>query len=568
MRILKHGLVSGCLALACSLMLGCGSGAAESGAEAYAVVASSSSSSGSSTTGTVSPQTSAPPATAQAKVTVQGAVTYDRVPFGTRSFSGLDYASTQALPVRGVTVQALAQDGSVVGFSATDEFGQFQIAVAENAEIKIRVLAELLGQTNAAWDVQVKDNTQGNALYVLDGSYAPVGTQPVQTRNLHAASGWDGQAYTAPRAAGPFAILDSVYDAITTVVDADPSVVLPPLSIYWSVNNIAISGDASAGAIGTSYYSSYGPSIYLLGAANNDSDEYDRAVIQHEFGHYLEHQLARTESIGGSHSVYSKLDMRVAFGEAWGNAFAAMASGDAVYRDSLGAAQSLGFSIDVERKTGDNGWFSEASIQAILYDLVDGENDDNLSFGFASVYRTLLSNTYLDFAGFSSIYAFISAFKQQHPTDAAEIDTLVQSFNIYGSGWWGEGETNDAGSAVTLPVYHRLYAGQQLNLCSDSDYQKYNGVDVRRYVRVHVDSAAEYTFEATRSHGGLSATNPQLRLYSKGMIIASATGSTLNRETLRRQLPVGEYVVELYEQANAQLTTSTGGLACFNLAMN
>ena len=37
------------------------------------------------------------------------------------------------------------------------------------------------------------------------------------TRDLHAASGWGGSSYTSARDAAPFAILDTVYDAMQFV---------------------------------------------------------------------------------------------------------------------------------------------------------------------------------------------------------------------------------------------------------------------------------------------------------------------------------------------------------------
>ena len=59
------------------------------------------------------------------------------------------------------------------------------------------------------WDVKVTGNTQGNALYVLQGDLASSETG-ASTRNLNAASGWvvpqGGSAgrYANTRAAGPF----------------------------------------------------------------------------------------------------------------------------------------------------------------------------------------------------------------------------------------------------------------------------------------------------------------------------------------------------------------------------
>ena len=87
---------------------------------------------------------------------------------------------------------------------------------------------------------------------------------------------------------------------------------------------------------------------------------FDQHVVVHEFGHYFENQLARSDSIGGAHSEGDFLDPTVAFSEGWGNAFSAIVLGDTVYRDSGGPSQGSGFSFDVEdNNTLNGGWFSE-----------------------------------------------------------------------------------------------------------------------------------------------------------------------------------------------------------------
>jgi hypothetical protein len=64
--------------------------------------------------------------------------------------------------------------------------------------------------------------------------------------------------------------------------------------------------------------------IYVLGKALVDTDEFDSHVIVHEWGHYFDANLARSDSPGGRHGPGDVLDPRIAFGEAWGNAVASM----------------------------------------------------------------------------------------------------------------------------------------------------------------------------------------------------------------------------------------------------
>src|SRR5690606_18069270 len=132
-----------------------------------------------------------------------GAVTFDRVPTaGTR----LDYPATEAAPARGVAVQAM-QGGAVLASGVTDSAGRYALRVpAHSADLRIRASAEMRREGTPGWTYLVVDNTGGNALYVLESDAFSV-EESDRTLDLHAASGWDGAAYSAPRAAAPFAIL-------------------------------------------------------------------------------------------------------------------------------------------------------------------------------------------------------------------------------------------------------------------------------------------------------------------------------------------------------------------------
>ncbi len=57
----------------------------------------------------------------------------------------------------------------------------------------------------------------------------------------------------------------------------------------------------------------------------------------------LKNQFSRADNIGGSHSLGEALDIRVAFGEGWGNAFSAIATDNPIYFDTYGDMQSTFF---------------------------------------------------------------------------------------------------------------------------------------------------------------------------------------------------------------------------------
>lgn len=497
-------------------------------------------------------------------VKLTGKLTFDAVPFNQDSRVGLNYAATASLPARGITVQLINDRQQVVATGQTDQYGHYRFEVKPDSTVQVRVLAQLLGQSPASWDIHVADNTRNDARYMLQGELTRIG-QSDQVRNLHAASGWTGSGYDGSRSAGPFAILDAIYAALDTVVAVDPMLTLRPLTIYWSPNNTTVRGELNQGHIGTSFYTTAGPAIYILGHADNDSDEYDRAVVQHELGHFLEHELSRSDSLGGGHSVTSRLDLRVAYAEAWSNAFTAIASGDPVYRDSMGKLQAKGFSVDV-RNTGygRQGWFNEGAIQALLYRVSDSQQ--GLGLGFEALYRVMTDSRYREFTGVASIYSFAETLKQLYPARRDDITQLLQEANIYGSGWLGEKETNNGDSEHALPVYTRMTSGDQVDLCSDSSAQEYNGLGVRRLIYFNAPQNRNYTFEAKRSGGNLSATRPRLRLLRGNKVLLHSAPGVTDRIVVEKTLTTGDYVLEIYEDTNIDRISTTGGLACFTVA--
>ena len=156
------------------------------------------------------------PRPAPAAVTVSGQVTFDFVPVVPAR--GLDYAATVARPARAVTVELL-QNGAVTASTTTDATGNYSFGnVGANTDVALRVRAEMLRVGAPSWDFRVVDNVNGDALYTLAGAVFNTGAANL-TRNLHAASGWTGAAYTATRSAAPFAILDVAYDAVAAGAD-------------------------------------------------------------------------------------------------------------------------------------------------------------------------------------------------------------------------------------------------------------------------------------------------------------------------------------------------------------
>ncbi|MBD3668185.1 MAG: hypothetical protein HUJ16_09510 [Kangiella sp.] len=473
-------------------------------------------------------------------VTVSGKATYDNVPHNTAT-NGLDYSSTSQDPIRGATIQVL-QGNTVIATSKTSANGDYSFNLPSLTEVKIRVRAELTQSSVSSWDVQIVDNTNSKALYVLDSATFSTGVSN-QTRNLNAPSGWGGTSYTSTRAAAPFHILDRVYETIKKVETVDNAINLPALDINWSVNNVAQSGDRSQGQIGTSFYSN--GEIFLLGAANSDTDEYDGHVIIHEWGHYFEDTIARSDSIGGSHSGGDRLDMRVAFGEGFGNAWSGIITDDPFYRDSYGSNQALGFSINVENNNVSNkGWFSEGSVQAILYDLYDGLNDDTASLGLSAIYEVLTSEQ-KNTEAFTSIFSFITYIKDNNPAQVTQINSLVNGQQIVtNTDIWGSNETNNGGNSANLPVYVNIDPDNApVEVCTNTtNGNDRNKLGNHRFLRLNIGSSGSYTLRLTPAV--INTNDVDAYIFSRGTLVAFSDDFGTGQVEITTNLQAGTYVAD------------------------
>jgi len=498
--------------------------------------------------------------------TVSGTATYDSVPANSTGV-GLNYGGTTQKPIRGATVQLVRSGSGVLATTVTNEAGEYSFAVSgAQTCLSVRVRAEILrtSSTTGNRDFKVFDNTAtgGPALYVLDSAaFTPVAAST--TQNLRAASGWGGSGYTAPRSAAPFAILDVVYTAQAKVGSA-AVVNLPPLQLFWSENNRPTQGDLATGLIGTSFFTgsvASGLRLYLLGAANTDTDEYDSHVVAHEFGHYLQSAVSRDDSVGGSHASGDRLDMRVAFSEGWGNAWSGMALGSPIYTDSLGSNQSSGFFLNVSTAPSSNrGWYSETSAQYLLWTL-----HQDAGIGFTPIYSSLASMATAP--SLSSLYSFAAALKTAVPAQAAAITTLWGGQLVVAQDAFGTGETNNGGNAGNLPVYKNYGAtlGVVQNYCVNTSADPDNdGNKLGRFVYIRFTASGARTLTATRSGGTFAgASDPDLYLVASNGSTVDASAATTPVQTMVTTLPTGSHVVALEDFNLASPSTS-----CFDFRVD
>ena len=518
--------------------------------------------------------------------TVSGQITFDRVPYRTSGgVNALDFAAATQAPARGVVVELLpGGGGTALATAVTDSTGRYSMSVNAGTSVQLRVRAKLTeAATTPAFTVTVVDNTSANAPYVFDGTTftAAAGTT---TRNVNFASGWNAttSAYVdADRAAAPFAILDTLYKAITAIRAADSAASFRDLKVHWSTRNKPVNTpfQVTTGNINTTFFTAVSSGtgadaveagIYVLGDAATDTDEYDESVIAHEYGHYYQDVFSRDESIGGEHSIGDKTDLRVAFSEGWGNAFSSMMRGSSLYKDSSKPGTTQGFGFDIERNdlddlTGATGWYSEGSIEEILWDLFDnsaGESGDTVALGFGPIH-SVMKGGLKQTPALAGIFPFLAALKSANSASAAGIDSLGQASGIVMAGIdaWGSTETNNGGRADNLPVYRTVAInGGAVTAVSTNNVggalKLYNGLGSRKFFRLTVASAGTVGIRLA----GPAGADADFYLYKgvSGMVeFGGCPGSTSSPdgcagkptevETWSKNLPAGDYVLEVLD---------------------
>lgn len=491
---------------------------------------------------------------------IKGTVTYEKVPHSSISH-GLEYDKSFDAPVRGVEVQ-LIEDGNVIDTYVTGSNGEFKFIKKMDTFVKIRVRAELSNDTNDddgnEWQVRVVDNTNQKALYVLETDTFEVKREDMNV-DLHAASGWRrGEGYVSTRASAPFHILDKVYD-IFVKLDAIGSVQLPALTINWSPNNIPQFGDITVGEIGTSYYQN--GQIFLLGAEDVDTDEYDQHVIIHEWGHFFEDSVARSDSIGGPHAGGDYLDMRVAFGEGFGNAWSAMITDQPTYQDSFDQDQATGFSIEIEDNDVINpGWFSEGSVQSLLYDIYDEASDgqDFINLGLEPIVA-VLTGQQKNTDAFTSVFSFMTYLKDENPSFVNDFNNLLEAQNITSDvDIWGSNATNDGSLPEALPIYLELNPAEVIRVCtSTSQGADGNKLANHRFIKLNVPSTGSYTLTLTPSRDN----DIDGYIFTQGQEIAKNEAAGIEPAVITTELTQGISIADVIGY-NAEGTAVAA--TCFN----
>jgi hypothetical protein len=351
--------------------------------------------------------------------------------------------------------------------------------------------------------------------------------------------------------------------------------VFPPLNAFWSINNTLTSpSDIDAGELSSSFYSSGIDSLFLLGDASVDTEEFDDHVTMHEWGHYFEDNFSRSDSIGGPHTIGQSLDARLAFGEGFATALAAIVLEDQQYCDTSVAGSNGGFGLSTENENGGaQGWMNEMSVATLVYDLWDTNVDgvDNSSIGFGPILDTMMgpqANT----NALTSLFSFSTELQAMlGGADLAFLNAQLDRENIErtANDIWGESQDMIVSapnpSRDVLPLYTNMPTNGTINICTNSDHdtgRDGNKLAEHRYLRFITSSSSAYDITITTTTPTpptndppptppdeiRDQSDPDMFVWLRGGLVALGNGPDANSEIFTTQvLPADTYAVSLQE---------------------
>ena len=298
------------------------------------------------------------------------------------------------------------------------------------------------------------------------------------------------------------------------------------------------------------------------GRACTDTDEYDTAVVVHEWGHYFESSFSRADSIGGPHGGRDLLDMRLAFGEAWGNSLAGMVRDDPLYVDTQGAAQGQAgvvFDLDGIDAGEPRGWFNEASVQHVLYQWYKAP-----SLGFPAIYKVMVGPQ-KDTPAFTTLFSF-ATYLRNNADDAGRLAidqhlTAIHTVNGAALDIWGSNQVYPAslapapgGAPFVLPIYTRLVLNTPSVVCRTNMFDSISGNKLGNFRHLHLPivGAGTYKLNITRGVGDPPAA---AEVYRNGKVVLP--GQEFHSEVTLPNLSAGDYTAVLTsDKADACMTVT------------
>lgn len=277
--------------------------------------------------------------------------------------------TTTPTPIRGADVELVdATDRAmVVGTGKTDAMGLFQLApnagttLAPGRMLVVRLLGRARG---TGWEVDVYEAAATRVLYA-------VSSEPFAVAAGAAVVNFDVDATPGTGRAGAFNILDNCRHEAEFLIGAIGGE-LGTLPVFWAPGNNPV--------VHISHFSRGDGGLHIQGGdpgmfTSSDTDEFDDAVMTHEFAHFFQAKRAFTVNPGGQHGGEYLLP-HFAWAEGSATFVGAISRGDGTYIDTYGVGAGGGIfyntNLDTSKDELPQGIGSEETVQAVMWDLVDG----------------------------------------------------------------------------------------------------------------------------------------------------------------------------------------------------
>lgn len=339
------------------------------------------------------PYTGTPTSYGGSTTLVTATATFSRYEDGPTGLSTL----TTSNPIRLAEFHIFDAAGNRIQQGETGSSGEISAVIPQTAGTYL--LSVNSRADNSSYRVSVLDNPYDQNYYSQKATFTVAGGQGSLAVALDSAPAGN----TSSLEGGAFNILDQIYvaneflrakanDSTNCSVCSLDFVAAPKVPVYWTKGLTPGTYYSSPSTPISFFVANQSGSIYrglyilggVQGSVCTDTDHFDRSVILHEYGHFLENAYGKTASPGGSHNGNQVIDPRLAWSEGWANFFQAMALGRSVYRDTVrnsgcAGGNALAFpDFNMEDKAtrdvpnANEGIFREISVSRMLYDSATG----------------------------------------------------------------------------------------------------------------------------------------------------------------------------------------------------
>lgn len=449
-------------------------------------------------------------------------------------------------------IEAVAEDGSVLVHSETDDRGAFSLDLPRGRAVRVKLLSRttLLGS-----DLRVV--TDPGTERTIELSTRPFVVQGGEVIEFRAGTG-------GAEPAGAFNILANFVRYLPIVHRAFERVP-PPLFAFWRRgNNAALPQGSITAFLGAYARHSGSYALQIQGGDEgredaSDSDQFDDPVVLHEFSHYVVGTMAGHFSLGGNHPGGSLYFPALAMDEGFANALGCAVAGSSHYWDTAGlepeeplarSRQHVLIDEDMERlSTNLLGNGSQIVAQALLWDLIDGadgiddRDNDGVAIGVGEALRVYRS--FREGDGPPAMNSFLERAVSLGVVTDAQARAIVQqparlgfSYPVTPAERWPE--------ELALGTEHRgRVDGRSQPAPSGGRNHLYNGLDASRTYLLRVPTRARVTIELVIDGPGTDASDTDLDLVLATRDLRSiATSATFERtERIERELEPGQYVV-------------------------